>query len=265
MFVPDDIAVILRSARVHRLGGTGSDIVVAMIDTGHYAHPFFNWHGYRVLSTLLGPGQGNPGDDRVGHGTGESANIFAAAPDIKLRPIKGLLDPVGDFNVVMASTPKPHIISNSWGYDVDYQSWIELKENEPYLPFVSYAYLRLLEATIVLAVADGITVCFSAGNGRKAFPGSHPDVISVGGVHVNFHDLTFEVSGMNSESIDAIRTTVQTLMAAGIDPMSVAVSLAALSVSVYKDITPTGDVTEDDMKMLFKSLADTNERLGVRG
>lgn len=68
-----------------------------------------------------------------------------------------------------------------------------------------------------------------------------------------------------SESIDAIRTTVQTLMAAGIDPMSVAVSLAALSVSVYKDITPTGDVTEDDMKMLFKSLADTNERLGVRG
>lgn len=194
-FVPDDIAVMLRSSRVHRLNGTGSDVVVAMIDTGHYAHPFFNWHGYRVLSTLLGPDQSNPGDDMVGHGTGESANIFAAAPDIRLRPIKGLLDPVGDFNVAVASTPKPHIITNSWGYNVDHQSWVELREqNEPL-----YNYLRLLEATIVFAVADGIVVCFSCGNGTKrGFPGSHLDVISVGGVHVNYPDLSLEASSYAS-------------------------------------------------------------------
>jgi hypothetical protein len=197
-FVPDEIAVLLRSARVHRLGGTGNDIVVAMIDTGHYAHPFFNWHGYRVLPTLLGPGQTNPGDDLVGHGTGESANIFAAAPDIKLRPIKGLSDPVGDFNVAMASTPKPHIISNSWGYNIDYQSWVEIQENEPYFP-LTFSYLRLLEATIVLAISDGIVVCFSAGNLQKrGFPSSMPEVISVGGVHVNYPDLSLEASSYAS-------------------------------------------------------------------
>ena len=194
-YVPDDVAVMLRAARVHRLGGTGRDIVVAMIDSGHYAHPFFNWHGYRVLSTLLGPGQSNPGDDLLGHGTGESANIFAAAPDIRLRPIKGLLDTVGDFNVAMASTPKPHIITNSWGYNVDDRTWAKLKEDDEPL----YDYLRLLEATIVYAIADGIVVCFSCGNGTKrGFPGSHLDVISVGGVHVNYPDLSLEASSYAS-------------------------------------------------------------------
>ena len=197
-FAPDDIAVMLRSSRVHRLGGTGHDIVIAMIDTGHYAHPFFNWHGYRVLPTLLGPGQSDPGDDSVGHGTGESANLFAAAPDIRLLPIKGVLDPVGDFNVAMAATPRPHIISNSWGYNVDHQSWVELRENEPYLPYLSYDYLRLLEATIVLAVSEGIVVCFAAGNSEKGFPGSHLDVISVGGVHVNYPELSLEASSYAS-------------------------------------------------------------------
>jgi hypothetical protein len=64
-----------------------------------------------------------------------------------------------------------------------------------------------------------------------------------------------------SESIDALRTTVQTLIATGINPMSVAVSLAALSVSVYRDIMPTGDVTEEDMKMLFSTLAFSNQKL----
>lgn len=67
-----------------------------------------------------------------------------------------------------------------------------------------------------------------------------------------------------SESIDAIRTTVQTLIAAGIDPMSIAVSLAALSVSVYKDTMPTEDLTEDDMRKFFRSLAFTNKKLGIQ-
>lgn len=194
-FVPDEIAVMLRASRVHRLDVTGKNVVVAMIDSGHYDHPFFNWHGYRVLTTLLGPGQSNPGDDMVGHGTGESANIFAAAPDIRLRPIKGLSDPVGDFNVAIASSPKPQIITNSWGYNVDHQSWAQLKSNNISL----YNYLKTLEATVASAIASGIVVCFSCGNGTKrGFPSSHPEVISVGGVHVNYPSLSLEASSYAS-------------------------------------------------------------------
>ncbi|MEE8591812.1 MAG: S8 family serine peptidase, partial [Spirochaetia bacterium] len=35
------------------------------------------------------------------------------------------------------------------------------------------------------SVSKGITVCFSAGNGHYGFPGSMPEVISVGGVYVD--------------------------------------------------------------------------------
>jgi hypothetical protein len=194
-FAPDDVAVMLRAARVHRLGVTGRGITVAMIDSGHYSHPFFNWHGYRKHSTLLGPGQANSGDDMVGHGTGESANVYSAAPDITLRAIKGLIDPVGDFNVAISSTPAPHIITNSWGYNVDYQSWLQLKSSNKPL----HDYLKLLEAVIAKAIAKGIAVCFSCGNGTKrGFPGSMPQVISVGGVHVNYPDLSLEASSYAS-------------------------------------------------------------------
>src|SRR3712207_7244711 len=41
LFVPDEVALILRAVRTHRIGSTGRDVVVAMIDTGHYRHPFF--------------------------------------------------------------------------------------------------------------------------------------------------------------------------------------------------------------------------------
>ena len=45
--------------------------------------------------------------------------------------------------------------------------------------------LRPLEAEIANAVAIGITVVFSAGNGHISFPGMHPDVISAGGAFVD--------------------------------------------------------------------------------
>lgn len=186
LFVPDEVAVILRAARVHRLGATGRDVVVAMIDTGHYRHPFFTWRGFRVLPTLLGPGQSNPTQDTHGHGTGESANIFAAAPDIRLRPVKGLVDPVGDFNIAVNSTPSPQVITNSWGYNVDHPG------------ATLTPYLMALESAVANAVASGIVVCFSAGNGQRGFPGSHPDVISVGGVHVNYPNLDLEASSYAS-------------------------------------------------------------------
>ena len=119
LFVPDEVAVILRASRVHRLGVTGKNVVVGMLDTGHYRHPFFTWHGYRVLSTLLAPGAANPNEDSNGHGTGESANIYSSAPDCRLRPIKMGNDTVGAINTALGSSPKPQILTNSWGYSVD--------------------------------------------------------------------------------------------------------------------------------------------------
>ena len=171
--VPDGVAVVLRAARVHRMGVTGRNVVVGMLDTGHYAHPFFSYRGYRLLGTLLAPGASDPASDSNGHGTGESANIFACAPDCRLRAVKMGNDTVGAINVALNSNPKPQILTNSWGYNSDH-------------PGTSIpVWLKPLEAAIANAVAQGVVVCFSAGNGHKAFPGSHPDVISVGGVHVN--------------------------------------------------------------------------------
>jgi hypothetical protein len=63
------------------------------------------------------------------------------------------------------------------------------------------------------------------------------------------------------ESIDALRTTVNSLKATGIDAMSIAVSLAALSVSVYREIIPQQEITEADMQILFKNLAMTSEKI----
>jgi hypothetical protein len=186
LFVPNDVAVILRSARVHRMGVTGRNVVVGMLDTGHYRHPFFTWHGYRLLATLLAPGAADPGEDSSGHGTGESANIFANSPDCRLRPVKMGNDVVGAINTAMGSTPKPQILTNSWGYDVDRPGQS--------LP----NWLKPLEAAVANAVASGVVVCFAAGNGHFAFPGSHPEVISVGGVHVNYPALSLEASSYAS-------------------------------------------------------------------
>jgi Subtilase family len=184
--VPDDLALVIRATRTHRLGTTGQGVVVAMIDTGHYSHPWFGYHGFRVLPALLGPGEADPGEDTYGHGTGESANIFSAAPDCRLRPIKGLADPTGSFNVAVGSSPAPKVISNSWGYDIDYPG------------AVLDPYLKTLEAAVANAVANGIVVCFSAGNGGQGFPACMPDVIAVGGVHVNYPDLSLEASSYAS-------------------------------------------------------------------
>jgi len=73
---------------------------------------------------------------------------------------------------------QPHIISISMGYDLrddnTFQQFSELPNS-----------LAALEAEIQAAVASGIIVVFSAGNGHFSFPGMMPDVISAGGVFVD--------------------------------------------------------------------------------
>ncbi len=180
--VPGGVSLGCNADRAHRTGITGKGVKVAMADSGWFKHPYFVERGYKVSPVVLGPAAINPLNDEVGHGTGESANIFAVAPDAELLPVKiNFVNTVGGFNAAVAL--KPDIITCSWG------------SHKP-LGALSAADLALA-AAVAAAVTSGITVIFSAGNGSAGFPGQHPDVISAGGAFMN-PDGTFQASNYAS-------------------------------------------------------------------
>jgi subtilisin family serine protease len=164
--VPDDIAAACNAKLLHQLQITGRGVKVAMVDSGWYRHAYFDAQGYNVAPVVLAPGASAPEDDESGHGTGESANILAIAPDCQLLPVKtSFVNTIAAFNAAVSLAPD--IITCSWGSHV---------------PFAMSAADAALAASVSAAVAGGITVIFSAGNGHAGFPGQHPDVISAGGV-----------------------------------------------------------------------------------
>ena len=177
--VPGDVVQLVNAAKVHREGTTGKGVRVAMVDSGfaHNSHPYFGEMGYNT-SVVLAPGASDPHLDGNSHGTGESANLLAIAPDATFIGVKldnerspflgaSLLE-----GFQTAVEQNPQVISVSLGYDLRRMS--SLPRN-----------LVALEAEVAEAVADGIVVVFSAGNGHVAFPGMMPDVISAGGVYVS--------------------------------------------------------------------------------
>lgn len=167
--VPGDVSLGMNADRAHRGGITGRNVKAVMTDSGWFKHPYFVQRGYHSSAVVLGPGAANPNDDEVGHGTAESANLFAVAPDVDFTMVKiSFVNTVGGFNAAAALGPA--IISNSWGSS---------KLNPPLS-----AADQALAAAIALAVASGIIVVFSAGNGHYGFPGQHPDVLSAGGVYM---------------------------------------------------------------------------------
>ncbi|WP_413452417.1 S8 family serine peptidase [Georgenia phoenicis] len=171
--LPEQLATALRADAPHAEGLAGEGVRVAMVDTGFQAHPFFTSRGYRVEPTVLGPGTADPEVDENGHGTGEAANVFAAAPAATLLPVKAATASGALVNVTAAFTAAvalgPQVVTNSWG------------SNQPEPPLS--AANQALAAAVAAAVADGVVVVFSAGNGSWGFPGQHPDVISAGGVY----------------------------------------------------------------------------------
>jgi hypothetical protein len=176
--VPADVSLGCNADRAHRAGITGRGIKVAMVDSGWYKHPFFVGRGYRAAPVVLGPAAANPLVDESGHGTGESSNIFAVAPDVELLPVKmNFVNTIGAFNAAIGLGPD--IITCSWG------------SSNQFGPLS--AADQALAAAIATAVASGITVIFSAGTGHWGFPGQHPDVISAGGVFMR-PDETLEAS-----------------------------------------------------------------------
>ncbi len=185
--VPGDVSLGVNADKAHRSGITGKGIKVAMVDTGHYKHPYFVGRGYSIAPVTLGPGTTNPLNDEIGHGTGESANLFAVAPDVALMPVKtadpngNLVNTTAAFNAAVGLGPD--IITCSWGSSV--------------LAGPLSASDQALAAAIATAVASGIIVVFSAGNGSFGFPGQHPDVISAGGTFMN-PDGSFTASNFAS-------------------------------------------------------------------
>jgi subtilisin family serine protease len=184
--VPADVAMVLRSTSAHKLGVTGKGVLVAMVDTGFYKHPFYAWHGYNYNATLA-PDATRLERDDSGHGTAEAANIFATAPDIDFIGVKWGINPTLAFKT--ASDLYPAVMTNSWGYSISGST----------LP----NFLKPLEAAVIEAVRKrGITVCFSAGNGHYGFPAQMTEVISVGGVyaHQNLAGNDFQLEASNYAS-----------------------------------------------------------------
>ena len=180
--VPVDVAQIMKASSVHKLGLTGQGIKVAMPDSGFYHHPFFKEQGYNFLAVTT-PDASDHRSDSSGHGTGECANLFATAPGINFIGVK--TGPNSTLAIKTAVDLKPDIITNSWGYHRD-------------LPGTEMPnWLKPLYLAILDAISKGIVVCFSAGNGHLAFPGSMPEVISVGGVVVK-EDLTYSATEYTS-------------------------------------------------------------------
>ena len=181
--VPNGVASYINASRVHAAGTTGKGVRIAMVDSGfaHSRHPYFAANGYRS-SVDLAPHATNDKTDPNGHGTGESANIFAVAPGATFIGVKVDRDddPQGGASLLegfqTALQHSPHVISISMGYDLreDKSQLAELPNN-----------LAALEAEVQAAVAAGIVVVFSAGNGHFSFPGMMPDVISAGGTYVD--------------------------------------------------------------------------------
>ena len=168
--VPADVSLGMNADRAHRAGITGRCVNVVMVDTGWYRHPFFVQRGYRATPVVLGPGATDPERDEHGHGTGESANLFAVAPDVDFTMVKwNFVNAVAGFKTAVAL--KPDIISCSWGYS----------RKKPPLSAADQA----LAAAVADAVRRGIIVVFAAGNCHWGFPAQHPDVISAGGVYMH--------------------------------------------------------------------------------
>jgi len=139
----------------------GAGLKIALVDTGFFAHPYFNANGFQ-LAAVDTPAAPNAAQDAVGHGTAIALNVFAVAPKAQVfgyrqsNPPEAALEEAAESGV--------DVISCSWGWD-----------HEQSFP--------VLEATIRSIVEeDGIPVIVASGNGHYAWPGSMTEVLSVGGV-----------------------------------------------------------------------------------
>ena len=182
--MPHQLARILRASSVHSQGVTGRRIRIAVIDSGFYPHPYYVSRGYKIryVPTSKEP---SPHIDHYGHGTAHLSSLFAIAPAAEVLAIK-CMDRDPSEAIEEALKLKPHILNCAWGFNIDH--------SELGGAGVPESYLRIHQL-LLKAIAQGITVIASAGNGQNAFPACMPEVIAAGGVYYG--------SGGNFSSSDA--------------------------------------------------------------
>jgi subtilisin family serine protease len=176
--LPGDVAMALGAQAAQQKGFRGDGITIVMPDSGWYRHPYFTANGYQVTTPLVAIPGTNQSKDPIGHGTGESANIFAVAPGAVLQPIRGT-DSSGKFVGVIAAFLKgkalaPKIMTNSWGGDAEYPPVGGPDQSD-----------LAIGAEIKDAVESGILVIFSAGNGQFSVEPQVPGVLAAGGVFLD--------------------------------------------------------------------------------
>ncbi|MGC2236620.1 MAG: S8 family serine peptidase [Pyrinomonadaceae bacterium] len=174
----EDVARVLRAYRCHRQGWTGQGVRIAMADSGFAKHPFFEQYDFNI-TRISTPSATNPAEDTSGHGSGESANVLIIAPNCVFFGVKHDDYSAEALETSIAQNPK--VITNSWGWNIDTTSKDSLQTSDPNL----FNELTDVERILKDAINSGISIVFSAGNGHRAFPGSLPEVISVGGVSVS--------------------------------------------------------------------------------
>ncbi|ESX18034.1 MULTISPECIES: S8 family serine peptidase [unclassified Mesorhizobium] len=176
--VPSDVALTLNAIAAHNKGFKGKDVLVAMPDSGWYRHPFFTANGYKIRTPVAVVEGANRSKDPQGHGTGESANIFALAPECDLQPIRASNDS-GDLVGAVAGFLKAkeigaRIITCSWGGDGTYPPSGLPDEAD-----------MALAAEIQDAIEHNTLVVFSAGNGQFSVEPQVQGVLAAGGVNMD--------------------------------------------------------------------------------
>ena len=155
-------------------GATGQNVKVGIVDSAFLPHPYYaaNQFAYVPTPTASAP---NPTNDANGHGTAISFNVFAVAPKATVLGFQHTPQPQDA--IEEAADAGVDIVSCSWGWD----------HEQP----------RSVELSIRDVVREGKIVLFATGNGQLAWPGSMPEVISIGGVFADKDD-TLEASNFAS-------------------------------------------------------------------
>ena len=155
---------------------------VVMPDSGWYRHPYFTANNYDVATPITVVPGVSPSGDPIGHGTGESANLFAVAPAAALQPIRASDDGGSLVGYALAGFLKakelnPQVITCSWGGDSDYPPAAGPGQSD-----------LAIALEIQHAIESGFVVVFSAGNGQFSIEPQVPGVLAAAGV-----DMTGEI------------------------------------------------------------------------
>ena len=195
---PDDLTKALSADQCHKNGITGEGIVVGIVDSGFYAHKYFEIRkdefkqkykksGWNLPTIALphvvstgGDPKIDPEVDKSGHGTGMAANLLSLAPCVILR-----MYPVYSFmSSLEAAVEQCQIVSLSKHSDVTGHVLFEQK----------------YKAALKTARENGKIVFHASGNGISSpwpIANCPQEVIKVGGVHRR-RDGTLEASNYGS-------------------------------------------------------------------